>query len=139
FHINVFVDYGLSNLFGAVMADPAFYVFEKGIKTSESAWFISLDQYTRTPNEKFKKDFCLKALDNYIKGNDDKHNYLIEQEKLKIIKSWPFIYWISDDFREKFGSKTIDKYFKVSQGMSVSNSEKFLRFHWEINKLNIFQ
>jgi hypothetical protein len=29
-HISVFVDYGLSNLFGAVMVDPAFYVLEKG-------------------------------------------------------------------------------------------------------------
>ena len=28
-HISVFVDYGLSNLFGAVMVDPAFYVLEK--------------------------------------------------------------------------------------------------------------
>jgi hypothetical protein len=28
-NINVFVDYGLSNLFGSVMVDPAFYVLEK--------------------------------------------------------------------------------------------------------------
>ena len=28
-HISIFVDYGLSNLFGAVMVDPAFYVLEK--------------------------------------------------------------------------------------------------------------
>lgn len=28
-HINLFVEYGLSNLFGTVMVDPAFYVLEK--------------------------------------------------------------------------------------------------------------
>lgn len=28
-HINIFVDYGLSNLFGTIMVDPAFYVLEK--------------------------------------------------------------------------------------------------------------
>ena len=90
--INVFVDYSLSNLFGAIMVDPAFYVLEKNIKERE-AWFVSLDQYTRTPNEKYKKGFCLKALDDYIKGIENEHNYTIPQSKLKIIKSWPFIYW----------------------------------------------
>jgi len=58
-HINVFVDYSLSNLFGGIMVDPAFYVLEKGSSKEEEAWFISLDQYTRTPNEKYKKNFCI--------------------------------------------------------------------------------
>jgi len=54
-HINAFVDYSLSNLFGAIMVDPAFYVLEKGASKNRDAWFISLDQYTRTPNEKYKR------------------------------------------------------------------------------------
>lgn len=137
--INVFVDYSLSNLFGTVMVDPAFYVLEKGDYKEKDAWFVSLDQYTRTPNEKFKKDFCLKALDDYITSNDNEHNYIIPQAKLKLIKSWPFIYWISDKFREKFENVSIDKYFKISQGMSVSNGERFLRFNWELNSKDIYK
>ena len=136
-HINVFVDYSLSNLFGSIMVDPAFYVLEKGNSDEKDAWFVSLDQYTRTPKEKFKKDFCLQALSDHISGIDNEHNYTIPQSKLKIIKTWPFIYWISDEFREKFESLSIDKYFKVSQGMSVSNGERFLRFNWELNSSNI--
>ena len=132
-HINIFVDYGLSNLFGTIMVDPAFYVLEKGITTSEKSLFVSLDQYTRTPQEKFKKDYALTALENFVSGIEDKHNIAIDQSKLKIIKSWPFIYWISDSFREKFASKTVDEYLKVSQGMSISDSERFARFHWEIS------
>lgn len=132
FHINTFVDYGLSNLFGTVMVDPAFYVLEKGIKTQNKAWFISLDQYTRTPNEKFKKDFCLKALDNYINDNEDKHNYLLSQEKLKIIKSYPFIYWISDDFMEKFKASSVKDLLKNCAGLQTSNNNRFLRFWWEV-------
>jgi len=131
-HINVFVDYSLSNLFGAIMVDPAFYVLEKGASKSRDAWFVSLDQYTRTPNEKYKKDFCLQALEDYISDTENEHNYTIPQSKLKIIKSWPFIYWISDEFREKFGAADISNYFEVVQGLITADTNRFLRFWWEV-------
>ncbi|MFC1731450.1 BREX-1 system adenine-specific DNA-methyltransferase PglX [candidate division KSB1 bacterium] len=136
-HISIFVDYGLSNLFGTVMVDPAFYVMERGIATEENSWFISLDQYTRTPNEKFKKDFCLTALDNFITGIHDKHNFTIPQSKFKIIKSWPFIYWISDAFREKFKEKSIKDLLKNCQGLATTNNNRFVRYWWEVDNDNI--
>ena len=135
-HVNVFVEYGLSNLFGSVMVDPAFYVLEKK-KTVEPVWFISLDQYTRTPQEKFKKDYCLAALDDYVDNRPNKHNYMIDQAKLKIIDGWPFIYWISDGFREKFREKTISDLYNPAQGAATTNNDKFLRFWWEIDTANI--
>ncbi len=133
--INVFVDYSLSNLFGTIMVDPAFYVLEKGIPKGKKAWFVSLDEYTRTPNEKYKKDFCLKALDDYISGIENKHNYTIQKSKLKIIKSWPFIYWISDEFREKFGGGGFEsEYENISVGIQLpGNNDKHLRFLWELS------
>lgn len=137
-HINIFVDYGLSNLFGTIMVDPAFYVLEKGIKTNDKSLFISLDQYTRTPQEKFKRNYALAGLENFIAGKEDKHNISIDQSKLKIIKSWPFIYWISDAFREKFKFEVLDKSLKVCSGLSTANNLKFLRFWWEIDKGLIF-
>lgn len=136
-HINVFVDYSLSNLFGAIMVDPAFYVLEKSPSRERQAWFISLDQYTRTPNEKYKKDFCLKALEDYIVGVKNEHNYTIPQSKLKIIQSWPFIYWISDEFREKFGGLTIKEIGYPTLGLKTANNNRFLRYWWEINPSNI--
>ncbi len=132
-HINVFVDYSLSNLFGAIMVDPAIYVLEKTADKSKDAWFVSLDQYTRTPNEKYKKDFCLKALDDYIAGIDNSHNYSIPQSKLKIIKSFPFIYWISDKFRENFAKTTIKEWAKVAEGLTTADNNRFLRFWWEVD------
>lgn len=133
-HISVFVDYGLSNLFGAVMVDPAFYVLEKKNTYQEKSWFISLDQYTRTPNEKFKKDFCLEALNDHISSRPNKHNINLPQEKLKIIEGWPFIYWISDGFREKFKQANLQSYAEINSGINTGNNEKYLRFHWEINE-----
>lgn len=130
-HISVFVDYGLSNLFGAVMVDPAFYVLEKEQK-AENSWFISLDQYTRTSNEKFKKDFCLEALDDHLANRPNKHNITLPQEKLKIIEGWPFIYWISDVFREKFKGESILNAFNPAQGAATTDNNRFLRFWWEV-------
>lgn len=133
-HINVFVDYSLSSLFGSIMVDPAFYVLEKGVSKDRDAWFVSLDQYTRTPNEKYKKVFCLRALDDYISGTENEHNYIIPQSKLNVIKSWPFIYWISDDFREMFKSKSVDEVLSVRGGVSTGNNNRCLRFWWEVSQ-----
>lgn len=131
-HLNVFVDYSLSNLFGSIMVDPAFYVMEKGLSNDNDAWFISLDQYTRTPNEKFKKDFTLEALDDYVNNRENIHNHKLPQSKLKIIKSYPFIYWISDEFREKFGGDSVKDILKNCQGLATADNNRFLRFWWEL-------
>ncbi len=132
-HISIFVDYSLSNLFGSIMVDPCFYVLEKGITISKDSWFISLDQYTRTPNEKYKKDFTLEALDDYIASRPNKHNYTLPQNKLKIIKSTPFIYWISDEFREKFENKSIQDVLKVASGLTTGDNDQFMRYWWEVD------
>jgi hypothetical protein len=132
-HISVFVDYGNSNLFGSVLVDPAFYVLEKVAIKNENSWFIALDQYTRTPNEKFKKDFCLEALDDSISNRPNKHNITLPQEKLKIIEGWPFIYWISDGFREKFKGTALKNICPPKSGLATSNNDRFLKFWWEVS------
>ena len=137
-HISLFVHYSAdsTNLFdGAFASAPAFYVLEKGITTSDKSLFISLDQYTRTPQEKFKKDYALAALENFVSGIEDKHNINIDQAKLKLIKSWPFIYWISDAFREKFKGNSIgDKGIaQVVSGIKTGDNDRLLRYWWEVD------
>ncbi|MCP9762295.1 BREX-1 system adenine-specific DNA-methyltransferase PglX [Lacihabitans soyangensis] len=139
-HISVFVDYSAdsTNLFdGAFASAPAFYVLEKGNEKQEKSWFISLDQYTRTPNEKLKKDFCLEALDDIISNRPNKHNIKLFQEKLKTIEGSPFIYWISDGFREKFKEKAIDDILKPRQGIATGNNDKCVKYWWEIEQAEI--
>lgn len=135
-HINLFVEYGLSNLFGSVMVDPAFYVLEKDKSEKNDSLFISLDQYTRTPQEKFKKQYCLEALSDIVADNENKHVYLLPQDKLKAIKSWPFIYWISDEFREKFGSASLEEITFVLQGLVTGDNIRFYRYWWEVNDIS---
>lgn len=131
FHISIFVDYGLSNLFGAVMADPAFYVLEKR-KTKQESLFISLDQYTRTLQEKYKKQYCLEALNHYTANISNRHNFSLPQSKLKIIDGWPFIYWISDGFREKFKVSSLGDVSAVVEGLTTADNDRYLRFWWEM-------
>lgn len=132
-HINLFVEYGLSNLFGSVMVDPAFYVLEKDKSEKNDSLFISLDQYTRTPQEKFKKQYCLEALSDIVAGNENKHVYLLPQDKLKAIKSWPFIYWISDEFREKFSAISAGTEIHFCTGSKSGDNNRFIRFWWEVD------
>lgn len=135
-HINIFVDYSAdsTNLFdGSFASASAFYILEKNIKNINSL-FISLERYTRTIDEKNKKIFFEIAIEDSINNKKNKHNYLIDQNKLKSIKSWPLIYWISDSFRDRFKNKSIDELLKVRQGIATGNNNKCLRFWWEVDK-----
>lgn len=137
-HINLFVEYGpdSTNMFndsGGFASAPSFYVLGKNKDVlSKDSLFISLDQYTRTPKEKYKKQYCLEALNDIVANSQNKHVYQLPQSKLKGIKSYPFIYWISDEFREKFGDKLLDDVVDVKQGIATSNNNRFLRYWWEI-------
>ncbi|RXJ50434.1 BREX-1 system adenine-specific DNA-methyltransferase PglX [Gelidibacter gilvus] len=138
-HINVFVDYSAdsTNLFdGSFASATAFYILEK-TKSSVDSLFISLEKYTRTPNEKNKKYYFLNALKDFIQNENNSHNYLINQNKLKEIKSFPFIYWISDSFRQGFKNKSVDELLKVRQGIATGNNYRCLRFWWEVDSENL--
>jgi hypothetical protein len=131
-HINVFVDFGYGNIFGSIHADPVFYVFEKEISHLGKAWFVSLDQYTRTSKEKLKQEFAIRALNDFISNRKNIHNYSILQSKLKNINTWPFIYWISDEFRQQFTQDSVKDILKNCQGLATANNNRFLRFWWEL-------
>lgn len=135
-HIDLFVEYGLSNLFGSIMVDPAFYVLDMNKQNKKDSIFISLDQYTRTPEEKNKRNYCLQALSDYIGGQANKHVYTLPQSKLKGIKSYPFIYWISDEFREKFGGQSLNDVADPKVGINSGGNERYVRFHWEVQNLD---
>lgn len=138
--INIFVHHGpdSTNLFdGSYASAPAYYVLEKQTVTDNTSLFISLDQYTRTPQEKLKKEYAIKALEDFIKGKTNNHLYNVSQNKLKIIKTWPFIYWISDSLRNKFQEPNLNDKNDIATGLMTGKNDKFLRFFWEVNKSNI--
>lgn len=130
-HIDAMVDFGLDrvNLFGpGILLDATFYVLSKG-QSSKAGLYFNLKTNLQ---EKFKKSKFIDALSDHVSGTQNERVYVLNQDKLKIIKSWPLIYWISDDFRSKFGTESLDKYFNIKNGLQTGNNNRYLRFWWEI-------
>lgn len=127
-HIDLFVEWGYLGMFNpAARVDSAMFVLDK-LQKKEDSTFIKLnDLYEGHRHKHF-----VKAYDDLCSNNNNDRVYNLPQSKLKGIKSYPFIYWISDEFREKFGGQTLEDVAKNAQGMSVSNGEKYQRFHWEV-------
>ena len=131
-HINVMVDYGLDrvNLFGpGILLDATFYTLDMNIKDKTAGIYFNI---TANQQEKFKKGSLAQAYSDYLNGQPNDRVYTLPQSKLKGIKSYPFIYWISDEFREKFGKRSLEEEFHVARGIMTGDNNRFLRYHWEI-------
>ena len=135
-HIDAMVDFGLDrvNLFGpGILLDATFYVLSKSKNDRDGLYF----NLSTNLQEKFKKGKFLEALDDFVAGRVNERVYTLSQSKLKIIKSVPFIYWISDEFRAKFEEKTINDISDVALGLKTADNNKYLRFFWEVDVSNV--
>ena len=132
-HINTMVDFGLDrvNLFGpGILLDATFYTLDKkDVENTPGVYF----NITANLQEKYKKGTLENAYADYCNGQPNDRVYLLPQDKLKAIKSWPFIYWISDEFREKFRSQILDDVIYIKAGLQTGDNNKYLRFLWEVD------
>jgi type I restriction-modification system DNA methylase subunit len=129
-HINIFVEWGYLGMFNpAARVDSALYILEKNSNQEKDAVFIKLNDLYETK----RYDALFEAFDSYLAGGVHELLYTIPQSKLKIIKSRPFIYWISDEFREKFKKDSVKDLLKNCQGLATANNNRFLRFWWELS------
>lgn len=135
-HINTMVDFGLDrvNLFGpGILLDATFYTLDKkDVENTPGVYF----NITANLQEKYKKGTLENAYADYCNGQPNDRVYLLPQDKLKAIKSWPFIYWISDEFREKFGSASLEEITFVLQGLVTGDNIRFYRYWWEVNDIS---
>ena len=132
-HIDLMVDYGLDrvNLFGpGILLDATWYVLSKKRKDSPGLYF----NITANQQEKAKQASLEQAYEDALNNRSNSRFYTLPQEKLKIIEGWPFIYWISDGFREKFKEKALGNINKVATGLMTGDNDRFLRFFWEVDK-----
>lgn len=132
-HINLLVEWGYLGMFSSfARVDSAMFILEMDKRKEESTFIKLNDLY-----EMKRKEVLFKAFADYLDGIPNDRVYTLPQKKLKGIKSYPFIYWISDEFRDKFKSKTIGEYLKVASGISTGDNDRFLRFWWEVGPDNI--
>lgn len=135
-HIDIMVDYGLDrvNLFGpGILLDATWYVLSKKKKASPGIYF----NITANQQEKAKQASLGQAYEDAVNNRSNPRLYTLPQEKLKIIEGFPFIYWISDGFREKFKIKSVSDYLKVCSGLTTGNNDRFMRYWWEVNPADI--
>jgi hypothetical protein len=134
--IDIMIDYGLDrvNLFGTgILLDATWYVLSKKKKESPGMYF----NITANQQEKAKQASLEQAYEDALNQRTNNRLYTLPQEKLKIIEGWPFIYWISDGFREKFKEDSLSDKFSIAQGIATANNERFVRLWWEIENTAI--
>lgn len=130
-HISLFVEWGYLGMFSSfARVDSAMFILDKDNRKGESTFIKLNDLY-----EMKRKDVLFKAYEDLCSGQPNDRVYTLPQSKLKGIKSYPFIYWISDEFREKFGKTIMDEIFDIRAGIQTSNNNRFLRYPWEITDL----
>jgi len=131
-YISLFVEWGYLGLFSqSARVDSAIFILDKSVRQEESTFIKLNDLY-----EMKRKEVLFDAYYDFCNGRQNVRVYQLPQSKLKDIKSYPFIYWISDEFREKFGDKLLDDVVDVKQGITTSNNNRFLRYWWEITGSN---
>ena len=129
-HVNFFVEWGYLGMFNpSARVDSALYILEKNNNQEKDAVFVKLNHLYETK----RYNALFEAYDKYLTGRNHELLYNIPQYKLKIIKSWPFVYWISDEFRKRFEELTIEDIGAAKPGLQTGNNERFLRFWWELD------
>jgi len=134
FHLKILVHYPTSGIFNIGVIYPALYIIEKNYFNKKS-YFIDLRDKRR--DLKSEKDTLQIKLNKIIKGISDNQIKTLNQNELKHIDGKPFIYWISNSFREKFKSIKLGEVLDVKQGLGTSDNLRFLRFHWEVDNKDI--
>ncbi|MEQ1742044.1 MAG: BREX-1 system adenine-specific DNA-methyltransferase PglX [Candidatus Nitrotoga sp.] len=134
--IEFLAELGLGGVFQSseVQVDAVMYVLGRGGLRQDGTYF-NLRKYKNHSN---KPSIFEGILADYLNSIPNKHIYSLNQDKFKVIKSCPFIYWISDAFREKFGIKnSLVSKNEVISGIKTGNNNAALRFWWEVDRLDI--
>ena len=133
--IELFVEWGFLGMFNPkVRVDSSMYVLSKEENVNLST-FIKLNHIY----EGVRYNSFIQSFDDVIYSKNNKNVFNIDQQKLKLIRSYPFIYWTSDSLRERFKSQTIENIGSAKPGLQTGSNERFLRYWWEINKSTFSQ
>lgn len=133
--IDIFVHWGYLGMFSpSARVDSCMFVLDKSKSGSDSV-FIKLDDMY----ELHRKAELDRVYPDVCEGRENARVYRLPQDKLRQIKSWPFIYWISDDFRKKFSDFYLSKLTKPISGFKTGNNEGACRHWWEVTDEEVWQ
>jgi len=78
------------------------------------------------------------ALNKYVRGDKSDKVYILEQEKLKTIPGWPFVYWVGEKVRDLFNDELLNNIAHPAVGLQTADNDRFLRLWWEVGIENIY-
>ena len=131
--IDLFVEWGYLGMFHpSARVDSAMYILDKKPSNKESTYIKLNNIY-----EGKRYGAFIEAYQHLIDQLDHRNVYEVSQDKLKSIKSYPFIYWISDDFQRKFSLRTVGSSLSVQRGCESGNNNQFLKFWWEVSERSV--
>ncbi|WP_291078429.1 MULTISPECIES: BREX-1 system adenine-specific DNA-methyltransferase PglX [unclassified Empedobacter] len=128
-NLDFLIQFGYGGVF-SISVDPACFILNKASKNGKSIC-IKLDNTFSNDKVNVFNNLYSKICNGDF---DDNLVSVVNQNEFKKIKDLPFVYWISNNFREKFSTFNLDKNLKVCQGLATGENERFLRFNWEIKE-----
>lgn len=127
-NFDILLQYGYGGIFKESI-DPVIFVCSKNkIKEYPTLCFKYDTIFNESKFSLFQTDYNTYVKAGILNKNVLKANF---SDFLKI-KNTPFLYWISDNFRQKFSIGDLSSVVNVKQGIATSNNSKFCRFWWEI-------
>ena len=89
----------------------------------------------------YKGTYCRLIEPTTQQGKEDmflsgENRYLIQQTSFYKIPGTPIAYWISDNLFEAFNDKHLSNFAQTKQGFATGDNDKFLRFWYEVSKVN---
>jgi len=132
-HLGTRTEFDVANKTAQGFAMYSLYKSLKKKDTSKGVYFRLVLE-----NEEEKRITFEDALSKYISGHNSDKVYVLEQEKLKTIPGWPFVYWVSDKIRETFQISLLEDIAKPCQGIATADNARFLRLWWEVGIENIY-
>ncbi len=111
------------------------FIFYKGKVVNQNLATV----YFRLVEEKYeeKKIAFEDSLESYKKVGKSNKVFILPQEKLRQIPTWPFIYWLNDGVRNLFNKMTFEAVSISCQGIKTSDNFRFIRYWWECIRNNI--
>lgn len=124
---NLFVQFGFGGIFKESV-DPVFFTAQKSRNKGITTAFKYDHIFNNSKINTFFQDVEALVSDNTI----SKNTYLSNFDAFKELKSYPFLFWLSADFREKFKLDLMADFADVKQGIATGNNMKYCRYWWEV-------
>ncbi len=115
---------------GEVVQSTTFVLRNTPLENSKGIYLRLIDG--RTASEKKHRTF------EAVQNPSVSYRYSFDQGNCKKVSGSSIIYWVNEVMMNLLSSEhTIGNSYEVGSGLSTSDNERFLRYHWEVSKNKI--